>query len=118
MHALAPPVLLRMAGLDALDLDAQAQPPDGKLRETEEADGAGEGNAVVGADGVGQAALAKQPVEGGDGEILPRGLQGLAQEQEARGGILIPYFAYSHPEASESGLILLSAGVRDDTPIA
>jgi hypothetical protein len=35
-----------MAGLDALDLDAQPQPPDGELGEAEEAIGTGERNAL------------------------------------------------------------------------
>jgi hypothetical protein len=35
MHALATAVLLRMAGLDALDRDAEPQPPDGELGEVE-----------------------------------------------------------------------------------
>jgi hypothetical protein len=58
---------IRMARLDALDGDTQAQPPDGQLGEVEQGVWAGEGNAVVGADGVGQAALCKQLLEGGDG---------------------------------------------------
>lgn len=59
-----------MAGLDALDLDAEAEPPDGKLGEVEEAIGAGERDAVVGADGSWQAALAEQLLEGGYGRLL------------------------------------------------
>ncbi|HVO02721.1 MAG TPA: hypothetical protein VMT54_11000 [Candidatus Cybelea sp.] len=52
MHALVPSVLLRVAGLDALDLDAAPEPPDRELGEVEEAVGAGERHAVVGADSV------------------------------------------------------------------
>jgi len=42
MHALMAAALLGMAGLDALDLDAKPQPPDGELGEAEETIGAGE----------------------------------------------------------------------------
>ena len=47
VHALMAAVLLRMAGPDPLDGDAEPQPPDGELREVVEPVGAGEGNAVV-----------------------------------------------------------------------
>ena len=57
MHALVAAVLLRVAGLDALDLDAEPQPPDRELAEPVEGIGTGEGDAVVGADGLGQAEL-------------------------------------------------------------
>ena len=85
MHALVAAVLLRMAGLDALDGDAQAQPPDGQLGQVEQGVGAGEGDAVVGADGGGQAALEEQLLEGGDGGVFAGGFEGFAQQQEAGG---------------------------------
>src|SRR5215470_14206809 len=50
MHALEAAVLLRMARLDALDGDAEAQPPDGELGEVEQGIWTGERDAVVGAD--------------------------------------------------------------------
>ena len=53
MHALMPAILLRLPGFDALDVDAQAQPPDGQLGQIEQGIGAGERYAVVGADGSG-----------------------------------------------------------------
>lgn len=52
-------VLLRMSRLDALDCDAEAQPPDRKFGEIEEGVGTGEGNAIIRADGFRQAALLK-----------------------------------------------------------
>ena len=61
------------------------QPPDGELGEVEQAVRTGEGNAVVGADGLGQAAFAEEPLEGGDGEVLAGRFQRLAQQQIARG---------------------------------
>ncbi len=60
MHALMAAVLLRMAGLDALDADAEPEPPDGELGEAEKRIGTGEGDAVVGADG-GQAKVLESP---------------------------------------------------------
>jgi hypothetical protein len=56
MHALVAAVL-RGAWLDALDVDSKAQPPDGELAQVEQGVGAGEGHAVVGADGFWQAAF-------------------------------------------------------------
>jgi hypothetical protein len=78
VHALMAPVLLRSTWLDALNIDAEPQPPDGELGEVEQGVWASEGNAVIGADGIGQAALAEQPIEGRGGEILTGRLQGLA----------------------------------------
>lgn len=50
VHALVSAILLRAAWLDALDLDAEAEPPDGQTAEAEQGIGAGEGAAVVGPD--------------------------------------------------------------------
>src|SRR5581483_15790 len=83
VHALVSPVLLRMAGLDALDLDAEPEPPDGELGEIEEAVGAGKGNAVVGADRPWSAALVEELLKGGDGRRFLGAFHGLAQQQEA-----------------------------------
>src|ERR1700730_12326761 len=73
VHALMAAVLLRMPWLDARDSDAEPEPPDGELRQVEQCIRAGEGNAIVGADGLGQAALCKQLLEGGDGSDRPIG---------------------------------------------
>ncbi len=96
MHAFVPAILLRMAGLDALDLDAEPQPPDGEFGQVEERIGAGEGDAVVRPDRGREAALAKELLKGGDCGLFLGSLHGLAHEQEARGmigdgqGITVP----------------------------
>src|SRR5437016_10062382 len=56
------------------------EPPYGQLRQVEQGVGTGEGYAVVGADAGGEAALAEQPLERGDGEVFPRRLERLAQQ--------------------------------------
>jgi hypothetical protein len=71
MHALVAAVLLRLTWLDALDLDAEPQPPDGEFGEVEESIWAGEGNPVVGADGIWQSAFGEQALKYGDGGFLP-----------------------------------------------
>ena len=85
MHALVAAVLLGMARLDALDGNAEAQPPDGEFGQIEEGVRTGEGDAVVGANGLGQAALLEEPLEGGEGEVLAGGLEGftLSRKREA-----------------------------------
>ncbi len=85
VHALMAAVLLRLAGLDAFDGDAEAQPPDRELGEIEQGVWTGEGNAVVGADRLRQAALAKQSFEGRESGLLACRFQRLAEKQEARG---------------------------------
>ncbi len=87
MHAFMTPVLLRVARLDALDLDAEAQPPDRQLAEVEQRVGGGERRAVVRADGGWQAAFLEQAFKGGKSQLLPRGFKGFAQQQVARGMI-------------------------------
>lgn len=78
VHAFMAAVLLRASGLDALDADTEAQPPDGEPAESEQGMGAGEGDAVVGADGVGQAEGPEGMLEHLEGTALPGGLEALA----------------------------------------
>lgn len=84
MHTLVAAVLLRLAGFDALDRDAEPEPPDGELGEVEQSIRTGEGNAVVRSDGGWQAALDKQLLERGKCEVFAGRLEGFAQQQEAR----------------------------------
>ena len=60
MHAFVTAVLLRMAGLDALDANAQPQPPDRQLAQVEQSMRGSERHAVIAADVGGQAALFKK----------------------------------------------------------
>jgi len=64
MHTLMASVLLRVAGPDAFDADAEPEPPDRELREVVEPVGAGEGQAVVGADRVRQTPLPEEMLKG------------------------------------------------------
>jgi hypothetical protein len=85
VHALVAAVLLRPAGLDAFDSNAEAQPPHRQLGQIEQRIWTGEGNTVIGADRQRQAALTKQPFEGREGDLLANRFQRLAEKQEARG---------------------------------
>ena len=67
--------------------DAQPQPPDRQLAQAEQGMGAGEGHAVVGADGLGQAELLEDALEHGEGIDLLGGRQRLAGEQVAAGEV-------------------------------
>jgi hypothetical protein len=76
-----------MAGLDALDADAQAQPPYGELAQAKQRMGAGERHAVVGADRQGQAELLEHPLEHGEGIDLLSGRQSLTAQEIAAGEV-------------------------------
>jgi hypothetical protein len=45
-------ILLRMAGLDAFEVDTKPQPPHGELAQAEQGMRAGEGHPIIGADGL------------------------------------------------------------------
>ncbi len=84
VHALMAAVLLRTAGLDALDGDAEAQPPDRQAGEIVEAVGTGEGQAIVASDRPRQAAIAEQLLEGFNDRGFAGRFGGLTQQQIAR----------------------------------
>jgi hypothetical protein len=63
MHPFMAPVLLGMAGGDALEPNAQPQPPDRQLAQAVERVRRGKGHAVVGADGVRQAEILEGALE-------------------------------------------------------
>ena len=47
MHAFVVAILLRVSRFDALDGDAEPQPPDGEFGEVEQAIGSGKGDAIT-----------------------------------------------------------------------
>src|SRR3984893_11123358 len=81
MHAFMAAVLLRMARLDALDGNAEPQPPNGESALVEETMGRVKGHAVVGTDGLGQAAFLKQALKSGKGSLFLDRLHGLAEQK-------------------------------------
>ncbi len=87
MHALMAAVFLRTAWLDALDLDAEPEPPDRQLREVEQRIGAGEGHAIVRADGRRQTKLLEEPLENREGVGFFGGGEGFAADEIAAGEV-------------------------------
>ena len=67
VHALVAAILLGMTGLDALDANAQAQPPDGELAQVLEGVGGGERHSVIRADGFRESELPEDTLEGAEG---------------------------------------------------
>ena len=80
VHALMASVLLGMAGPNAFDRDAEAQPPDGEAGELKQAVRRSEGNAVIRANRQGQAAFPEQAFESGKRQVFPRGFERFAQQ--------------------------------------
>src|SRR4029450_10941633 len=81
MHAFVPTILLRMTGLDAFDVDAQAQPPDGEGAGAIQGGGGSKGDAVVCANGVREAKFLEGALEDGAGEFFLRRGQRLKGEE-------------------------------------
>jgi hypothetical protein len=96
MHAFMAAILLWMARPDALDGDAQSQPPNGEPAQVEQTIGRGKGYAVVGTNGLGQAAFLKQALKGGQSSLFLDRLHGLAKQKITAGmvgngqGVTIP----------------------------
>jgi hypothetical protein len=80
VHAFVATVLLRVAGLDALKADPQAQPPHRELARAEEGAGTGEGHTVVGADHQRQAKVLKSPLKYCKCVAFPGRTQGIAAQ--------------------------------------
>jgi len=81
-------ILLRvLPGFDALDLDTEPQPPHRELAQPVERVGTCEGNAVIDADGLGQAEFLECVLEHGEGIGFLGGEERLAGEQIAAGEV-------------------------------
>ncbi len=82
---LVAPVLLGMPGRDALEADAQAQPPHGEFAQTIQRMRRGERHAVIGADRVGQSKVLERALEHREGIALARaGLRFTGNQVAAR----------------------------------
>ena len=80
-------VLLRMAGLDSLNGNAEPQPPNGESAQVEQTIGRGERHTVVGTNGLGQAAFLKQALKSGKSSLFFDRLHSLAEQKVAAGVI-------------------------------
>src|SRR5690349_18941187 len=87
MHAFVTAVLLGMARLDALNADAQPEPPDRQLAQIKQGVRRSEWNAVVAANVRRQAAFFKKPFKHGKSEVFPGRRKSLAAQQVAAGVI-------------------------------
>jgi hypothetical protein len=87
MHAFMTAILLGMAGLNAFDANAQAQPPDGEFAQVEQSVGGCEGHAIIAADVSGQAAFLEKPLKCGEGEVFTGGGESFAAQQVTTGVI-------------------------------
>jgi hypothetical protein len=87
MHAFMAAILLWMARLDALDANAQAQPPDRELAQIKQSVSGSEGHAVIAADVGGQAALFKKPLKHGESVVFSSGRKSLTGEKKSAGVI-------------------------------
>ena len=101
MKALVAGIVLRMTGERELGRDAQLDPPDVQARQAPHRQ-AGEGSAVVGADGLRQPKLAEEALEDRLHGIVERSFQALAAQQEAAVAIQDrqreAHLSVSHPE--------------------
>jgi len=77
-------VLLGMAGANALNGDAETQPPDREPRKLEQPVRSSEGNSIILANRQGQPPLPEKTLKGRKRQVLARGLECFAQQQQAR----------------------------------
>ena len=82
MHPFVAAILLGLPGLDKFWKDPEANPPSGKGGETGQGVGS-EGDAIVGADAVGESEFFEEAGEDGFGAENSRGMEGLAANEVA-----------------------------------
>jgi len=87
MHPLVTAVLLRMARLNALNLDAESEPPNRKPAESIQRGRCREGNPVVCADRAGEAEVLEGSFEDGKREFSFRRRQRLTRHQIPTGEV-------------------------------
>src|ERR1700724_1406330 len=87
MHALMAAILLRMARLNALDANAEPEPPNRELAQIEQGVSGSEGNTVIAADVRRQAALLKKPLKHGKCVVFFGGRKGFTGEEVPAGVI-------------------------------
>jgi len=87
VHAFMTAVLLGMPRFDALDANAEAEPPHRQLAQSEQSVGTCERNAVIGTDGVGQSKILESAFEDGKGIDLLGGREGIAGDEIATGEV-------------------------------
>jgi hypothetical protein len=80
VHALVPPVLLWVAGLDPFDLDPQSQPPDGQFAQPIDGVRGRKRDAVIGPNDLRESKFLEGAFEHGERKFLLRGEQRLARE--------------------------------------
>jgi len=80
-------VLLRMARLDALDANAQPEPPDRQLAQVEQGVCGSEGHAIIATDVGRQAAFLKKPFKHGKSVVFFGGGESFAGQEITAGMI-------------------------------
>jgi hypothetical protein len=87
MHALVTTVLLWSTGLDPLDANTQAKPPDRKFAQVEQGVSRSEGDAVVAADVGRQSTLLKKPLKHRESVVFSGRGKRFTSEQKTAGVI-------------------------------
>src|ERR1700730_6908340 len=87
MHALMTAILLRMARLDALNADAEPEPPDRQLAQVEQGMGGSERDTIIAAHVGRQTALLKKPFKHCKSVVFFSGTERLTGEEITAGMI-------------------------------